>query len=54
MDKKSVSVIIPVYNEVNSIAEILSRVLEVTLDKEVIIVDDGSGDGSGDINKEWI
>ena len=47
------SVIIPVYNEVNSIAEILSRVLEVTLDKEVIIVDDGSTDGTRDFLKEW-
>ncbi len=42
------SVVIPAYNEMNTIAEILSRVLEVDLPKEVIVVDDRSADGRGD------
>lgn len=40
------SVIIPVYNEVHTIGEALSRVHEVDLPKEVIVVDDGSTDGT--------
>ena len=40
------SVVIPVYNEVKTIKEIVSRVQAVDLDKEIIIVDDGSTDGT--------
>lgn len=47
------SVIIPVYNEINTIGEILSRVLEVDLPKEVIVVDDCSIDGTREFLKEW-
>jgi glycosyltransferase involved in cell wall biosynthesis len=47
------SVIIPAYNEVNTIGEILSRVLEVDLPKEVIVVDDCSTDGTREFLKEW-
>jgi len=48
------SVIIPVFNERNTISEILKRIEEVDLgnigfQKEVIIVDDGSTDGTRDI-----
>jgi hypothetical protein len=40
------SIVIPVYNEALTLAEILRRVREVPLDKELIVVDDGSTDGS--------
>lgn len=43
------SVIIPVYNEARTIDEILHKVLRVDLDKEIIIVDDGSSDGTRDL-----
>jgi glycosyltransferase involved in cell wall biosynthesis len=43
------SVIIPVYNEVESIQEILKRVQAVKLAKEIIVVDDGSQDGTRDV-----
>jgi len=47
------SVVIPVYNEINTIEEILSRVLDVDLPKEVIVVDDFSTDGTREFLREW-
>ena len=49
---KKLSVVIPVFNEKNTILEILKRVDEVRLpdlEKEVIIVDDGSTDGTREL-----
>jgi glycosyltransferase involved in cell wall biosynthesis len=43
------SVIIPVYNEVKNIGEIVKRVQATKLASEIIIVDDGSRDGTGEI-----
>ena len=43
------SVVMPVYNEKNTILEILRRVQEVKLPKEIIVVDDFSTDGTRDI-----
>ena len=40
------SVVIPVYNERGTIEEILKRVGSVPQDKEIIVVDDGSTDGT--------
>jgi glycosyltransferase involved in cell wall biosynthesis len=44
-----VSVVMPVYNEAKTVREIVERVLAAPFDKEIIAVDDGSTDGSGDI-----
>ena len=44
-----ISVIIPVYNEAKTIAEIVKKVEAVDIDKEIIAVDDGSTDGSLDV-----
>jgi glycosyltransferase involved in cell wall biosynthesis len=41
-----ISVIIPAYNEKSTISEIIARVRAVDLEKEIIIVDDGSTDGT--------
>jgi len=42
-----ISIIIPVYNEENTILTLLKKVLEVELpNREVIVVDDGSQDGT--------
>src|SRR3974377_1986012 len=43
------SVVIPVYNEKETIFEILRRVLETDMRKEVVVVDDGSKDGTREI-----
>ena len=40
--------VIPVYNERRTIRELLARVEAVPVDKEIIIVDDGSRDGTRD------
>ena len=46
LTKMMISVVIPVYNEVQTIKEIVARVQEVELEKEIIIVDDYSTDGT--------
>jgi glycosyltransferase involved in cell wall biosynthesis len=46
------SVIIPVYNEKNTIGEVLQRVAAVDLEKEIIVVDDGSTDGTRELLKK--
>jgi glycosyltransferase involved in cell wall biosynthesis len=43
------SVIIPVYNESKTIQEIIRRVQRTTLAHEIIVVDDGSKDGTRDL-----
>ena len=43
------SVVIPVYNEARTLQPLLRRVDAVDVDKEVIIVDDGSTDGTRDL-----
>ena len=40
------SIIIPAYNEIKSIAEILRLVKEEKHEKEIIVVDDASTDGT--------
>ena len=44
----NLSVVIPVYNEVENIGEILKRVQSTKLAKEIVVVDDGSQDGTRD------
>ena len=48
----TLSVVIPVYNERNTIHEILRRVRAVPVKKQIIVVDDCSTDGTREILKE--
>jgi len=49
-----VSVVIPVFNEIDTIEKIVSRVQSVAMDKEIIIVDDYSTDGTRERLKEIV
>ena len=47
------SIIIPCYNEADTIREVIRRVEGISIpEKEIIIVDDGSTDGTREILKE--
>ena len=48
-DRVRLSVVIPVYNEVETVETLLRRVRDVPLWLEVIVVDDGSTDGTGEL-----
>ena len=43
------SVVIPVFNEAATIAEVIARVQAVEVAKEILVVDDGSSDGTRDV-----
>ena len=51
-ERPLLSVIIPVYNELATLREIVVRVLAVDIDKEVVLVDDGSSDGTRELLTE--
>jgi glycosyltransferase involved in cell wall biosynthesis len=44
-----ISILIPVYNEVATVERLLERVREVPIRKEIIVVDDGSTDGTREV-----
>ena len=48
----TLSVIVPVYNERLTIRKLVERVRAVPIRKEIIIVDDGSTDGTADVVRE--
>jgi glycosyltransferase involved in cell wall biosynthesis len=48
-----VSFLVPAYNEAATIVEILERVSALDLDKQIVVVDDGSIDGTGELAERW-
>jgi glycosyltransferase involved in cell wall biosynthesis len=52
MNQPLLSVIMPVYNERETLPEILARVRAVDLRKEIVVVDDGSTDGTREVLRE--
>ena len=49
-----VSILMPVFNEKATIREIVDRVMAVPIDKELIVVDDGSTDGTRELIRDGI
>lgn len=47
----TLSVLIPVYNERHTLVEIIERVRDVEIPKEIVLVDDGSTDGTQELMK---
>lgn len=56
-ERPLLSVVIPVYNELTTLRELVTRVLAVEVEKELVLVDDGSKDGTrellADLEKEF-
>lgn len=50
----TLSIVIPCYNEINSIEKIIEQVKASPVDTEIIIVDDCSTDGTRDLLKSKI
>ncbi len=48
---EKVSIIIPAYNEENAIADVIESIQSLTVDGEIIVVDDGSSDQTSAIAK---
>jgi glycosyltransferase involved in cell wall biosynthesis len=48
-----VSFVVPVFNEARTIGEVLDRVDALPLDAQVVVVDDGSWDGTTELLDRW-
>ena len=47
------SFLVPAYNEAATIVDVLDAVWALDVDKQIVVVDDGSTDGTGDLAEEW-
>lgn len=47
------TILIPVYNEVDTIQNVLNAVRDAAYDKQIVVVDDGSSDGTVERIREW-
>lgn len=52
MDKTEVSIIIPAYNEAQAIGDLVSKIVELHPEFEVLVINDGSTDDTADIAKD--
>ena len=46
MNKPKLSIIIPAYNEINTIQDLINKVNDIRIEKQLIVVDDNSNDGT--------
>jgi glycosyltransferase involved in cell wall biosynthesis len=48
-----VSFLVPAYNEAATILDVLEQVWALEVEKQIVIVDDGSTDGTGELAERW-
>lgn len=53
MNSANTYVVVPTYNEADNIDELLMRLLDLPVEIGVIVVDDNSPDGTGQLADEW-
>ena len=57
MKKPKLTIIVPAYNEIKTIQDIINKIFNIKIDKQMIIVDDDSSDGTKEViekNKDKI
>ncbi len=52
MKRRDVSIIIPAYNEAETIKDVIEKIRKIDTDLEIIVVNDGSTDQTGEIARE--
>ena len=52
MKKTKLTIIIPAYNEINTIQDIINKIFNIKIEKQIILVDDNSTDGTKDVIKK--
>ena len=50
--EKKITVIIPCYNEIQTIEKVIKKIRKIDIEKQIILVDDNSNDGSRDLIQE--
>ena len=48
-----VSFLVPAYNEAATIVEVLDQISALDLERQIVVVDDGSTDGTGELAERW-
>jgi len=49
-----ISFLVPAFNEAATVIAVLDRVWALDLEKQIVVVDDGSTDGTGDLVQKWL
>ena len=52
MNKPKLTIIIPAYNEISTIQDLINKVSNLEINKQIILVDDNSKDGTSEIIKK--
>jgi glycosyltransferase involved in cell wall biosynthesis len=48
-----ISFIVPAFDEAGTLEDVLDRLAALDLERQIVVVDDGSRDGTGDIAERW-